>query len=93
MSYVHFALNDLENNISSSLYFSFTDTRVIHSLANSIKEMNSMTGDRPILVIGTAYDPKQLSNNLISAFLHSINMTASNFLNIFLYIIYIQDES
>lgn len=56
--------------------------------------MNSMTGDRPILVIGTAHDPKQLSNNLISAFLHSINMTASNFFLYFLMcIIYVISDA
>lgn len=53
-----------------------------------------MTGDRPILVIGTAHDPKQLSNNLISAFLHSVNMMASNFFLYFLmYIIYVISDA
>lgn len=54
------------------------DSRVIHSLANIIKDANSMTGDWPILVIGTAINQKQLSNNLISAFLHSVQILAPN---------------
>lgn len=78
ISYVNVGFFVFINCIFKSANF-VSDSRVINSLANIIKEANTMTAEWPILVIGTALDQKQMSNNLISAFLHTVQMMVSIF--------------
>ncbi|KAG8191952.1 hypothetical protein JTE90_007747 [Oedothorax gibbosus] len=51
------------------------DSRVINSLANLLKKVNSYGSAWPVVVIGTTTEGK-LNNDLVSAFLHSVHMKA-----------------
>ncbi|XP_015913294.2 peroxisomal ATPase PEX6 [Parasteatoda tepidariorum] len=51
------------------------DTRVIHSLAKLLKEVNSHGSEWPVVVIGTTTTAK-LNSNLMPAFLHFVEMKA-----------------
>ncbi|GIX85868.1 peroxisome assembly factor 2 [Caerostris extrusa] len=49
------------------------DSRVIHSLANHLKNVNNYGSAWPVVVIGTATE-KKLNSSLVSSFLHTVQM-------------------
>lgn len=51
------------------------DFRVIHSLADQLKNINNQDSVLPVVIIGTTTE-KKLNNYLVSSFLHTVQMTA-----------------